>query len=109
MFSGATLNLSLWILLTTKTPEEGKKAWQGKVKSWPWHVQILKAVAHMCGRWCLAITEAKLSSTGDREVDSLGSKTGIVTPCFWETWYLTSCSKPPLCHLCNGVDFLGLA
>lgn len=36
----------------------------------------------MCGRQCLAITEAKLSSTGDREVDNLGSKTGIVTPFF---------------------------
>lgn len=77
MFSGAMLNLSLWILLTTETPQEGKKAWQGKVKSWPWHVQILKTVVHMCGRQCLAITEAKLSSTGDGEV---------VTPCFWETW-----------------------
>lgn len=86
MFSGATLNLSLWILLTTKTPQEGKKAWQGKVKCWSWHVQILITVAHMYGRQCLAITEAKLSSTGDKEVNSLGSKIGIVTPCFWETW-----------------------
>lgn len=32
MFSRATPNLSFWVLLTTETPQKGKKAWQGKAE-----------------------------------------------------------------------------
>lgn len=71
MVSGATPNLSFWVMLTTETPQKGKKAWQGKTE------------LPLCGRKCLATAEARLNSARDREV---GTQDWSVTPRFWETW-----------------------
>lgn len=80
MFSEATPNLFLDPAYP-ETPQKERKAWQGEAEL-ALHVQIPRTLVHMCGR----VPRGQQKQCRDREVGSPGCKTGLVTPCFWETW-----------------------
>lgn len=70
MFSGATLNLSLWIPAYHRDPTGRNLA--GKSKEMPLACTDSEDMVHMCGRQCLAIAEAELSSAGTKRWTAQG-------------------------------------